>query len=119
VSEDVLAMIDGAISDWRTSSDAMRHVPDEARWDRRGVDFGRTNPMTIGVQFAAFSRAYRDAMTSMVRTLSKMARDIAPALEKYQALTRVGVAPRSVGPPPLCVNGREYHRRQQARRCRR
>ena len=147
MTDDVVDLIDGALRDYQTSRDAMRHVPGDQRAERPPVAWPlvihhttggmvaaprpfalRLNPEAvrqlagIQVRFAAvalaFGRAYLELGRRLNQQMAQIRADAVGFAVNYARLARVGIKQQD-GPPPLCVDGREYHRRQQARRRRR
>lgn len=118
---DVLESIDGALRDFETSKDAMRWLPEDKRAPspaRERVHDPLAVALTVDVEEFARSlnelidvlaRAFRPVIEDAARQVHSLGAALFPAWHRGCGTCR----PER---KPLAVDGREYHRRQQARR---
>jgi len=125
---DILDSIDGALSDWHTSDDAMRWLPEHKREPRaEGGERASMPPaaVTVSMDTEEFARALNEFAEAMTRVFRPVIEDTVKAFHGLGAAffpsqhRRCLTCHPSQRPKPLAVNGHEYHRRQMARRRRR
>lgn len=123
MSRDIVALIDGAIEDYETSDDAARFVPEQDRWERPSEESFNVQIHIDPDAYVAMWRHVEEAMSRMANQVGRFAATMQrlPSSQKRAIahLYRVPLRFIEWDPPKLCIDGREYYRRQQARRRRR
>lgn len=121
----ILETIDGALSGYETSRDAMRWVPKEERPDVLPADYlalaadalSRDMVRFLGTA-QAIAEAIRPVVEAQARACAKFTHSIDRGLWPDRHRRCVTCHPWR-RPKPLAVNGHEYQRRLKARRRRR
>lgn len=124
-ADGTLALINGALRDYETSSDAMRWSPDPERvapdpaLPMVFVDFD-LGPLVRGFQqmSEALARAVIPAFHAAIEPVRQMAHAVDAGWYPRQHIRCHQCHPMA-NPKPLAVNGAQYRRRQKARKRRR
>jgi hypothetical protein len=121
VNTDILGSIDGALRDFETSADAMRWLPGEKRAPSPAGEHVH-NPLAVAltVDVEEFARSLNELIDALARAFRPVSEDTARQFHSLAAALFPARHRRcrtcQPGWKPLAVDGREYHRRQQARR---
>lgn len=107
-TEDVLAQIDGALSDWDVGPDAMRcNASPEHRTEASSIYTPRSCPVHLVVDTSRFN----EAMRRWIAVLAEVGPKLAALLERFAP-----VAPYDAHhPAPLAIDGHAYRRRVRRR----
>jgi hypothetical protein len=121
VGTDVLESIDGALRDFETSTDAMRWLPEDKRAPSPAGERAH-DPLAVAltVDVEEFARSLNELIDVLARAFRAVVEDAARQVRSLSAALFPARHRRcrtcQPGWKPLAVDGREYHRRQQARR---